>query len=256
MVIESNVELPFQFSAALPATLHAERVRIVFRGPLRSDQQSHVSAEEMVDLFAKAVNAKLLGYSENSHCEVVELLRTQNGSSSEYLLGLRDLRPADVLVLLSLLAQVRFAEDCIDVVTIEATSGQACVGLGALLELRDEFTDICVPDHLPFTVEVSDTFLSQIRFEFAQPISVSGYAHLEQCLGLWGHLVHLGGFCFDFAEQSDFSSQFGRAAHVLPRVVEYVWERFDGWRGAHTLLLNLARSIAIEVAPLHKVTLR
>lgn len=239
------VALPFSLDVSLPTTTFSGEVRIVIECVEAVGDGPPRPSEEVVSLFATAVTRQLFtdpAARREARCEVLSFRREREGAVARFTLEMESYDPVSVLVLVSLLAQVSFAGDMISRVAIAATTSAPDSGAEALFARLDEFRDLKVSRSMPFHVELSDGVapFSCAAFTFMAPISPDQFEELRIGFDVWGHIVHLGGYLFDFVEQGEFTTEFGRTAHLAPARVEHVWDTFEGWNGAFEPLINLA----------------
>ena len=215
-----------------------------------------VATDEVIKLFSVAVNEQL--FSHPSLRASLKLLTEQadgDGMRLKYQFLTTAVPPSAFRALFSLLAQTHHAGDRL--ARADIRSAQAWDGVEAQALLQPRVIPVGRPPTLPFDldqrVEDGEPGFCAISVEFRDRLPRERFIAIREGFNIWDHLVMLGAFKPDFAEQEDFAEEYGQTAHQSPTTLEHATPAYDGSPAALDAVVTFLCRVHAELAPIRAV---
>jgi hypothetical protein len=250
-------DFPFSLNGALTGRPETRELAIDVRAA-EPRENGLLATDEVIKLFALAVNEQL--FSHPSLRAGLKLLTEQaddGGMRLRYQFLATAVPPAAFRVLLSLLAQTHHGGD--HLARADIRSAQAWDGVDIQALLQPGVIAVGRPPVVGFDldqrIEDGEAGFCAISVEFRDRLPRERFIAIREGFNIWDHLVMLGAFKPDFAEQEDFSEEYGQTAHQTPNTIEHATKAYDGSPAALNAVVTFLCRVHAELAPIRAVAI-
>jgi hypothetical protein len=248
-------DFPFPLNGALAGRPEPRELAIDVRAA-EPRENVLVSTDEVIRLFALAVNEQL--FAHPALRAGLELLNEQvddDGMRRQYRFLSTAVPPGAFRALLSLLAQTHHAGDRL--ARADIRSAQVWDGVDIQALLQPGVIPVGRPAALPFgldqRIDEGEAGFCAVSVRFRQELSRERFVAIREGFNIWDHLVMLGAFRQDFAEQEDFAEEYGQTAHQTPTTLEHATPAYDGSPAALNAIVTFLCRVHAELAPIQAV---
>ena len=253
---------PYRVHCELPASGNAPRLDI--RTICEPDEAEppeeslYKATEEIVDLFAGAVNSQVWYPSatvdEQARLRVAGKSWVSAPAGWLFQCEMSHVAPQSFLALLGMFTQSHYSYEPLAEVRIGSGDART-VNLEDLLSLRGSV--LHSPPVFPFPVDVDRSDVAkgiEIAFEFTDRLSPSRFQEFSEALGIWDHLRLLGAFQLEFREVQEMPP-LGKTVWIGPQTAVHSVGEFSEDETAMTALLNLVHWQHLRGLRLNSVTI-
>ena len=250
--MDSTDDFPFRLEGAVARDVATRELTIDVRA---AEPRTDVlePADEVITLFALAINEQLFTPTRpRASLELTAGQVAEGGMRRLYRFRATAVPPAAFRALLSLLAQTHHAGDRLASVAIRGAQAWDGVDVRALLA-----PGVIAPERptvLPFPVDQrigeGEPGFCAITVRFCNRLPREQFVAIREGFNIWDHLVMLGAFKPDFAEQEDFAEEYGQTAHQTPNTIEHATPAYDGSAAALNAVVNLLNRVHADFTPI------
>ena len=217
--------LPFVLDCQLSAQSMSYQLNIMIKSREQTPESIEV-ADEMVDIFARAVNNQQFTNTWVESPAAFNIIKRKfNNHTFAYDIQVDQLPLSAYTVLITLWAQATLLEEPIE--TIVMHSHPPNPGPVNFNQLAEHILSLPVPpDHLPYELEWNDPDTANhgfdITIEFAEALTDANRQSFEEMLFLWDNILWMYGFQFDLDAMDIYYPDTGNTNQISPTTITYM----------------------------------